>query len=190
MIKNIFLSIGLIVTMGACSQIAQQSNTLVNQNFGIKKIKNHYVIDTAMILNNKNLDTLLVKLDNSELVDKNRTKDIPDFINAFLTSATPDKFSIANPGEKWQSTDVVMEKLPNRQLIYLGIGSDLVLLTYYSGGIGESEHILIFRYKDKDIIDFWCGNVLDDVKDKKGIVTLLKKNRNKHWGLNTNIIYL
>ena len=180
--------IGFFVIVNSCGQV--KSDNFIIPNAGIKKINNQYLIDTAVILNNKNLDTLITQIENSKLIDKFNVKDIPDFINDFLINATHDNFSIANPGENWQSTDVIIEELPNRQLIYLGVGENLIVLAYYSGGIGESEHILVFRYHDKDIIDFWCGNVLKDVKTKIEILKLLKENKLKHWGLNTNIIYL
>ncbi|MEO6903988.1 MAG: hypothetical protein ABI315_12700 [Bacteroidia bacterium] len=80
--------------------------------------------------------------------------------------------------------------MPKRQLIYFGLGQDLALMTYYTGGIGKSEHILIFKFKDNKILDFWCGNISTDVTNKLEILNYLKTNKDKEWGLNTNIIYL
>jgi hypothetical protein len=72
----------------------------------------------------------------------------------------------------------------------LGVGNDITLMAYYTGGIGKSEHILILKYSDNKILDFWCGNILEDVKTKADILKYIKDNKDKVWGLNTNFIYL
>jgi hypothetical protein len=100
-----------------------------------------------------------------------------------------DSFSIANPGENWQVGCVVEQPLPLRQLIYLGIGNDIALMTYYTGGFGKLEHVLIFKFSNDKILDFWCGNITTDIINKKEIVKYLKDNKDKEWGLNTNIVY-
>ena len=133
----------------------------------------------------------------------NNIKDFPDFIKIFLDSLSSGNFSIANPNENFKAgcTSLTIrnekgniisldENLPNRQLIYFGLGKDIALMTYYTGGIGKSEHILILKYKGKSIIDFWCGNVLVDLKTKDEVLKFLKTNKDKEWGLNTNIIYI
>ena len=153
---------------------------------------NKYQIDTAIILTNQNLQPLINDLDKTTLSTHNDTKDIPDFIRTFLNNLTGSDFSIASPGENWQVGCCVNpeEKLASRQLVYLGLGSDIVLFSYFTGGFGKSEHVLIIKFKDKKIVDFWSGNVMVDLNNKKDILEYLKANENKNWGLNTNIIYL
>ena len=90
-------------------------------------------------------------------------------------------------GEEWQATDIVQGNLPDRQLVYLGVGKDVVLLAYNKGGIVMSERILIFHVQNSCIRDFWCGGVLTELTNKQQIVNHLKANKTKHWG---NIIYL
>ena len=194
--KIIILSGFILAATLACNNLTSKQNLSDKK---IKEIANHpkgiiidssrIKIDTTVILSNQNLIPLIDDLDKSTLIEKNKIKDIPPFIKTILNRLTKDNFSIANPGEKWQATDVILEELPARQLIYLGIGDNITLLTYYTGGVGKSEHILIFKYQNKQITDFWCGNVLKNLKTKTEIINFLRINQDKHWGLNTNHIY-
>jgi hypothetical protein len=65
-----------------------------------------------------------------------------------------------------------------------------MLLAYNKGGIGMSERILIIHFEGSCIKGFWWGGVLTEQTTKDQIVNHLKKNKDKHWGLNTNIIYI
>jgi hypothetical protein len=160
------------------------------------------------------LQQLIEDLEKADLKEKKIVAEIPSFIKSFLDSLT-DNFSIANPEEDWQVSCVIMGKqiqkkvydkktrdtlievsfdnskpLPSRQLIYFGLGTDIALMTYYTGGIGKSEHILIIKFDNTKIVDLWCGNILTDVTNKSETLKYLNDNKDKHWGLNTNIIYL
>ncbi len=149
-----------------------------------------FAVDTVSILTNKNLDGLILKVETTELAHYPEFESIPSFVKAFLDSLVGKKFRIADPGEEWQATDIVEGDLPDRQLVYLGVGQEVMLLAYNKGGFGMSERILIVHFEESCIIDFWCGGVMTELRDKDQIVNHLKENKNKHWALNTNIIYL
>ena len=70
------------------------------------------------------------------------------------------------------------------------MGQNIALLTYYLGGIGKSERILIFHFENHCVTDFWCGGVLADLLTKDEILDYLRDNKDKKWGLNTSIIYI
>lgn len=194
--------------------IALAKQTPDNYESNVSVVNGKFVIDTNAILNNNNLQSLIEELEKTDLTEKKTVAEIPSFIKSFLDSLT-DNFSIANPDEDWQVGCVVMGKeiqkkvydkktgdtliqitfdnshpLPSRQLIYFGLGKDIALMTYYTGGIGKSEHIIIIKFDNTTFVDFWCGNILTDVKNKAEILKYLKENKDKDWGLNTNIIYL
>jgi hypothetical protein len=76
-------------------------------------------------------------LEKDTLTPKSKVSDIPPFARDFLNRLTTDRFSIANSGELWQATDVVYEKLPARQFIYLGVGKNTLLLSHLTAGIGK-----------------------------------------------------
>ena len=180
----------------------------------ISLVNGKFTIDTSAILHNNNLQSFIKDLEKADLSEKKTYTEIPTFIKLFLDSLT-NNFSIANPDGDWQSGCVIMGKqiykkvydkktgdtlseitfdnsqpLPARQLIYLGVGNDIALMTYYTGGIGKSEHIIIIKFEGNKIVDFWCGNILNDGTNKAEILKYLNNNKDKNWGLNTNIIYL
>jgi len=188
--------------------------TVDNYESNVSVVNGEFVIDTNAILNNNNLPSLIDDLEKTDLIEKKKIAEIPLFLKSFLDRLTGN-FSIANPDEEWQVGCTVMGKkiqskvydkktsdtliqimfdnsqpLPSRQLNYFGLGKDIALMTYYTGGIGKSEHILIIKFDNDKISDFWCGNILTDVTNKTEILNYLKENKDKQWGLNTNLVYL
>ena len=197
MTKTTKILIGLILTaIWSCGNSERHDKALKTENrisnktvSSISYIDGQYKIDTTTILNNKNLQPLIDLLEKSDLSEKKNVSALPTFIKSFLNNLT-DSFSIANPGENWQVGCVVDQPLPSRQLIYLGIGKDIALMTYYTGGFGKLEHVLIFKFSNDKILDFWCGNITsDNIMNKKEIVKYLKDNKDNEWGLNTNMVY-
>jgi len=184
------LIIGLILTVFCVCSIKstqQDSNTL-------KKIKEPHVnhepiIDRTLLLSNERLPTLIAKLEKTNLKEKKKANEIPNFIRKTLNRMTADNFSIADCGEKWQVTDDVVEELPARQLVYLGLGDNITLIAYYSGGIGESEHILILKHKNQQVTGLWHANIFHDFKTKKEILIFLKKNIGNESKFNSNSTY-
>jgi hypothetical protein len=147
-----------------------------------------YKIDTSKILLNENLDSFLTKLkDNTFQISKDK-KDIPLFIKQQL-ECLAHNFSIANPNEQYNSTDVFTEGLPSRQLLFLGTSEDVFAMTYLLGGFGTSAHIIFIKFKDDQIVDLWAGVSQQDLKSIHQILIYIKQHRDKHWGLNTNFIY-
>lgn len=72
---------------------------------------------------------------------------IPESVRASFARETRDKsFAMAEPGTKWQVTDVVLEEgLPWRRL-QAGMASPTFLVLFYErGGIGHSYHVCVFR---------------------------------------------
>lgn len=173
-----------------------------------------YRIDTNIILSNKNLIHLINELERSNVKEKSSVKDIPPFILTFLDSITGD-FSIADPGEEWQVGCVVMGKpitrkvydegtkntlvqvtydnsqpLLRRQLINFLHGDSIAVLTYYTGGIGKMSHIVMLEYNGTTITDLWCGNFSFQKLGKKETIKYLLDNKDKDWGLNTNLVFM
>lgn len=187
------LIFGFLGLFFSCNLKAQDKKTLSTETYTIKGLTNEhdsYKIDTLVILSHKNLEPLLADLEKTDLKTYRQVSDIPTFLVDFLKAITKDSFSIANPNEGWQVGCDVEEGLPARQLIYFGFASHIALLTYLTGGVGESEHILIIKYSGEKITDFWCGNIMKKLSNKEEILKYIKENRYKKWGLGTNIIYL
>jgi hypothetical protein len=59
------------------------------------------------------------------------------------------KSSIANPGEKWNATDVILDpQRPPRRLIFAGTSQSLWFMYYEHGGRGRHDHILLIGKDD------------------------------------------
>lgn len=149
----------------------------------------NYHLDTAAVLSNQNLPSLLEELKKDNLVTHINKKEIPAFIISFLEGLRKDSFSIANPGEEWQAGDAIVEPLPARQLVYFGIGEHIALLTHLTGGIAVMQHVLIFKIDNNTVTDFWCGGLPYNLKEKEEIIDYLWKNKEKAGTLNGNYIF-
>lgn len=154
----------------------------------IKNLTDSIAIDPMIILKNENLDAFIEDLKASRITLSSKLKSMPSAVKAFLEDYGGDKFTIANPGKDWNCCCERNDALPNRQLICQGDDGHLFLISYLTGGIGEINHLILIRYDGKTITDFWTGTLWQSPNTKNSIVEYLLKNKNKHWGLNTNII--
>ena len=195
--KNQLIIIGLFIyNLFACSDSPKQKKKFKKVE-SINKIsvsnktpeKGNYLIDKNDILTNRNLDSLINIIEKSEIKEIKTVREIPFFIKNFLNSRTGD-FSIANPGEDWNIGCDEDEQLPSRELVYLGIASNIALMTYFTGGFGKSELILIMKLNKCKIVNYWCCSTIKDLYNKKEIIDYIKVNKVKKFGLNTNDIEL
>ena len=147
-----------------------------------------YKIDTLKILRNENLDGFLSALQNDSFEISYDKKDIPSFIKSQLDCLTHN-FSIVNPNQEYQATDVVYKKLPNRKLIFLATSKDMIAMTYLIGGFAESTHVLFIQFHDKKIVDLWTGPCIRDLKSTSEILDYIREVRNKTSRLYGNKIY-
>lgn len=78
---------------------------------------------------------------------RRKTSDIPDPVKAAFAKATHLRtFSMAEPGTRWQATDVIIwPRLPSRRLIGVAVGRSCCLIFYERGGFGESNNLAVFR---------------------------------------------
>jgi hypothetical protein len=148
-----------------------------------------YKIDTTKILSNENLNSFLSVIQTYNFKISYNKKDIPSFIKKQLDCFT-NKFSIANPDEEYQATDIDDEKLPDRKLLFLAVSKDILVMTYLKGGMGESTHILFIQFQDQKIIDLWTGYGSPELKSLQQIFDYIQYNKNKEEGLNMNRIYM
>jgi hypothetical protein len=81
--------------------------------------------------------------DSSRFHEVNSTSDLPPTIVALCAG---NKAGLADPGQKWQVTDVIMEpNLPGKRLIWAAVAGDYYVVHYERGGIAHSFHILVAR---------------------------------------------
>jgi hypothetical protein len=68
-------------------------------------------------------------------------------------------FRMANPGEEYQSTDVILRPgLPRRRLLFAGISKDKIFILYESGGYSHRYYLAVFHLDPKRKVTFlWMG---------------------------------
>ena len=85
---------------------------------------------------------------------------------AFATVTGEKQFLLANPGAKYQVTDVVDEpELPFRRLVFAGVSGGQWFIHYERGGYGHSYSILVFRVQDNGRVAFVWGGAGDRAND-------------------------
>jgi hypothetical protein len=191
-IKALRFTSFFLVFIASCTNVQQNTPLVGHPVHPLSSIiKNNSLIkiDTAIILSNKNLQPFINDIRESSMTVSYRIEVIPPFIKAFLGQLSDDHFTIANPGKNWNCCDGSWnDSLPNRELICVGNDKSLFLISYETGGVGTSGHLILIRYQDKKVTDFWTGTMPENLNDKKAIINYLTKNKDKKWGLNTNII--
>jgi hypothetical protein len=85
---------------------------------------------------------------------------LPDTLkSAFAHLAGEQNFEMANPGERFQVADVIVEpRLPLRRLLFAGISKDKYFIHYERGGRGHSYHIAVFKVDPKEEVKFLWGS--------------------------------
>ena len=139
-----------------------------------------YVLDTMAIVTNQRLDTLLDLAEHLPLVSYTSTQALPPVVAGFFQArgSADWPFVMADVGAPFTKTDVMIDPtLPRRQLVYLGVSPDLVLLSYYSGGVGLSQSVVIFQLQHQTIQDLWHGYVSGDPKTRAELLVQVRKNQ-------------
>jgi mono/diheme cytochrome c family protein len=113
-------------------------------------------------------------LDGDFSIEKSVTR-LPDSLkSAFARLAGARYFNMANPGEKFQVTDVVDEPgLAWRRLIFAGISKDRYFTHYEKGGIAHSSHIAIFSVDSERKVNFLWGGPGPAANDLAQLRTML-----------------
>jgi hypothetical protein len=100
--------------------------------------------------------------------------DIPPFVRAAFAKATHQEFSMAEPGAKWQSTDVVLEPgLPWRRLRAVAVSTKFCLVFYERGGIAKSNIVAVFRLSFRGAEPVWLAYLDDPVADPYGLAVAI-----------------
>ena len=141
-----------------------------------------YTIDTIKVVNNINVQLLVSGLEKTKLLTRNDKKFIPAFIKQFLNCMIKadhpkDSFAIANPKEWYNRFDFShSDAYPDRQIQYLGINDNYMLMNYnYGGEEGGTFHTMIIKFKSDRIEDFWVG-FSNKGTSKPAVISDLKKN--------------
>jgi hypothetical protein len=188
--KSFFFIFFTLAVVKAYAQIPSASkNPDTSKRFcGIIQNARIVKIDEKVILKNENLQPFINDLRSQPLVLSNKIDDIPGFVKSFLKRLCGGRFTITNPGADWNCCCARDKNKPDRRLICVGRNSNIFVMSYETGGISKTNHLILLRYDGNKITDFWTGFVSEYFKSKDDIVQYLTVNKDKHWGLNTNML--
>lgn len=106
--------------------------------------------------NSKSTQKLIKTIDTLNLKTCQQVEDIPDFIVKALECWAGYDWSIANAGCAFYESDVKgPEPLPTRQLMYMGLNDQYLLIAYKRGGQPLNCSTLLFKFEDRKILDVW-----------------------------------
>jgi hypothetical protein len=82
-----------------------------------------------------------------QFTDVTKTESMPTAVKqAFAKITGEPTFSLANPGQNYQATDVDPDQtLPGRRLVFAGRADNEWFVHYERGGIGHSYYIVVFK---------------------------------------------
>ena len=160
--------------------LALTNNLLGQNNCGIP-------IDTVKIYLDENLDSFLSDFQTGNFKTSTDKNEIPKFIKQQLDCLSMDEFSIANPNEDYRCCCTSSQKLPIRKLLFFSVSKDVFLITYLTGGVGESTTILMFKLKSDKIIDLWAGYGFSKFKSKDEVIRYISKKRKTQFGLHGDL---
>jgi hypothetical protein len=76
-----------------------------------------------------------------------KTEAIPTNVKqAFSKISRQPSFAMANPGQRFQATDVVLDRtLPFRRLVFAGVQDDRWFVHYEKGGYAHGYYVVAFK---------------------------------------------
>ena len=147
-------------------------------------------IDEPAILADKNLDEFILRLKTDSFAVHTDKQEIPRRIIRQLTCLIDsNRPFIANPDERYQQYDVIVKKLPARQLIYLAKSKNILVLTYKTGGRASGRRILLIKFNKKGIVDLWTGRGEGSLDSNAEIIESIQRLRHQEWGLHSGVVY-
>ena len=170
---------------------AQQHLVKLKDKQEIKKVSSikqggdDIAVDQMTIMNDKNLYDFIQDLQGTPLKLSYKLDNIPGVVKLFLESFSQDKFTIANPGADWNCCCDHNDRRPNRELICQGNNGHLFMISYFTGGIGTMQNLILVKYNKEKITDFWTGIVQGDLTNRTAIIKSLKNHNFQHWASKT-----
>jgi hypothetical protein len=116
-----------------------------------------------------------------------KTEGIPANVKqAFSKIAREPSFAMANPGQKFQATDVVFRKLPWRRLVFAGVQNDRWFVHYERGGRAHSYYVVALKVDPHGDAHFvWGCSVADSAKTveqlRSMVATCRLSNEGSYW---------
>ena len=117
-----------------------------------------------------------------------KTEDMPASAKrAFAKITGEPSFSLANPGQKFNATDYIVDgTLPRRRLVFAGNRGDEWFVHYEVGGRAHYYCVVLFRIDSKNGLQFVWGGAGPRAKNLDELRTMIANgkfsdNRQSYW---------
>jgi hypothetical protein len=102
-------------------------------------------------------------------------KRLPTPVRRALTEQGGSRFVMADPGKKFQVTDVVTDpSLPWLRLVFAGISGDNYFIHYEQGGYGHSYHLALLNAPSQEHLQYlwkgYCKRAATSLEDLRSLV--------------------
>ena len=84
---------------------------------------------------------------------------------------------MANPNERFNSTDAIVEDLPMRRFITGGFSEDYAFVFYEHGGIGYNQPLVILKRNNDKAEIIFMGVYLDEAGSLEDLKAIIKNNK-------------
>lgn len=86
-------------------------------------------------------------------------KALPEPVVKVFTETGGTRLTIANPGKKFNATDVILDQsLPRKRLLFAGVSGEKCFMLYEQGGIGHFYVLALFRISSPSVMQpIWRG---------------------------------
>lgn len=107
-----------------------------------------------------------------------KTKDsIPLPLIKFLSNEVT--FKIADPHEKYNATDLLIDSLPNKQLVFIAKNKNEWRMSYIQGGFGKYYVLIQCKIDNDSVYDVKISESLTQIKGNKAVEKLIQENKIK-----------
>jgi hypothetical protein len=150
-----------------------------------------YRIDSSVVWEGKNKVRLIEQLEKENLAEKTSISEMPVFMKSFFDGLyASNKMEIADPGQEWKDGNPEIQLfdkygkplnnvLPNKQLVYLGLGKEMALFSYYVGGRSRSQEMVIVRFSGETITDLYFERNTALVTHKSAMVKYMREHQSQ-----------
>ena len=119
-------------------------------------------------------EQLTVTKSDKNWTDFNTKDSIPSLLNKTLNGINKGDFELANPNERFNSTDVILDSLPKQKMSLLSKKGNKWRLTYIQGGFGKYYVYVQCKIKNDSIYDLEIAESILKLDNNDSIDKYLK----------------
>jgi hypothetical protein len=146
----------------------------------------YFKIDKRKIVENKNLDFFISRMQSDSFILYNDVAQIPSYIRAQISCLVRDTL-FANPDMPYAAGCTNPLGWPVRQLVFGALRNDIFILVYRKGGFVSLTKMIFFQFKDGRLLDLWTDRCYDyNVNNVGGVLKDIQETKKKKLGFHNS----